>query len=62
MVFAGFGEVAAEFGAMDMDKLLTSFGFGLRFAVSTDPRMNIRVDYAHGEQEDALYVSIGEAF
>ena len=63
VVFAGVGEVAPTFGAMDSENLLPSGGFGIRWMAAKKNKVNIRADVAWGKYENALfYLSIGEAF
>lgn len=60
--FAGVAQVAPRFGDFNFDQNLYSGGVGLRFVVEPKNRVTLRVDYAVGEDEDAVYVSVGEAF
>lgn len=60
--FAGVAQVAPHFGAFDSDGNLYSGGAGLRFVVEPKNSVTLRIDYAIGEDEDAFYVSVGEAF
>jgi hypothetical protein len=60
--FAGVGQVARSFNDIGSDDWLTSYGVGLRLRVSANPRIHLRVDYARGKQEEALHISVGEAF
>ena len=63
VVFAGVGQVAPDFGAMNSDNLLPSGGFGIRWLAAKKNKVNVRADVAWGKYEDALfYLSIGEAF
>ena len=39
-----------------------SFGAGVRFRILQSERVNFRVDWAWGKDEDAYYVSLREAF
>jgi hypothetical protein len=40
-----------------------SFGGGIRFAVDTKEKLNIRVDYGIGQGKNSgLYLQLGEAF
>jgi outer membrane protein assembly factor BamA len=60
--FAGVAQAAPEFGDFRFDENLYSGGVGLRFVVEPKNQVTLRVDYAVGEDEDAVYVSVGEAF
>jgi len=64
---AGFVGAAAlydgSFNNLRNDNLYTSGGMGLRIVLQKTNRMNLRIDYAWGEQdEQGAYVSVGEAF
>lgn len=62
VVFGGIGGVAPAPGEFQTDSLLPAAGVGLRFKASTAYNVNVSLDYARGEDSDAVYVSIGEAF
>ena len=62
VVFAGVGEVAPSFAAMNGDNLLPSVGVGLRYLASKKNDVNVSIDYAVGKDSDAVYFYIGEAF
>jgi len=63
----GFAGAAAlydgDMGNIGSDTLHYSGGVGLRFRLNVENRINFRVDYAWGENdEEGFYVSVGEAF
>ncbi len=60
--FGGVGEVAPRPSAIDTANLLPAGGVGLRFSLSSQYRVNYRVDYAWGKNGGTLIVSLGEAF
>lgn len=60
--FAGVGAVAPDFGSFDGDELLPAAGVGLRYQASERYRINLSIDYAVGEDSDAVYFRVGEAF
>jgi len=62
VAFAGIGQVAPELFEMNGDNILPSYGVGIRFTASESNRINLGVDYARGEDSDAWYFRIGEAF
>lgn len=62
VAFGGVGEVAENFGDFSFDKLLPSFGGGIRFRIAKRDPINFRVDIARGKDETAFYVGVGEAF
>lgn len=61
VAFAGVGNVAPSFDKLD-GKLLPSVGVGLRFKASKSQRVNASVDFAFGDDSQAFYFYIGEAF
>lgn len=60
--FAGAAQVGPEFGSFDLDENLYAGGVGLRFVVEPKNGVTLRIDYGIGNDEGALYVSVGEAF
>jgi len=62
VAFAGAGEVANKFSDFRSDKILPGAGVGLRFRLTKQNKVNLRVDYAVGKGSHALYISVGEAF
>ena len=63
VVFAGAGQVAPHFGAMNSKNLLKSVGLGIRWLAAQKSKVNLRADVAWRKGgESAVYVSIGEAF
>jgi outer membrane protein assembly factor BamA len=60
VAFAGVGGVAPSFD--EMSKLLPAAGLGLRIQASKKYGVNAAIDYAWGDDSQALYFSIGEAF
>ncbi len=59
-VFGGIGSVGDQF--MNYDKLLGSYGVGLRCEIDSKERLRIRFDYARGYQSSGFYININEAF
>lgn len=60
VAFAGVGGVAPSFDKLG--KLLPAVGVGLRFKASKAQRVNASFDFAFGEDSQAFYFYIGEAF
>lgn len=63
----GFGGVAGLYDGglsnLDSDGIFWSGGVGLRWTLSAENRLNLRLDYAWGEDDESgFYVSMGEAF
>jgi hypothetical protein len=59
--FAGFGEVAPDFGSFGGD-YLPAAGVGARFVVSQKHRVSLSFDVAQGKDSTEYYFGVGEAF
>ena len=60
--FAGIGDVAHDVDQFQMNELKYSYGLGLRFRLSSQEKINVRIDFGLGEDTSGLYFTIGEAF
>ena len=60
--FGGTGTVARNPGSFDLGELTYSVGVGVRVTISEERRVNLRLDLAHTEFDNALVLSVGEAF
>ena len=62
--FAGISELwDGSLKNINSDTFFPSAGVGIRFTLNTENKMNFRVDYAWGaDDERGLYVGVGEAF
>ena len=60
--FIGLGDVASSFGEVDLSKIKSSVGVGLRYLVLPKERINVRIDIGFGTQHPGLYFNIREAF
>lgn len=58
--FGGVGSVTSNFG--EYDKLLGSYGVGLRYEIKEAEHIRIRFDYARGNNTSGFYININEAF
>jgi hypothetical protein len=58
----GFGQVAPELSDILSTELLAAGGAGLRFKLTRNYSMHLRLDYAWGRDGGLLYFSVGEAF
>ncbi|MFT6883227.1 MAG: hypothetical protein ACJAVY_002031 [Marinoscillum sp.] len=58
--FAALGSVSDQF--MSYDKVLGSYGAGLRLEIDPKDRLRLRVDYARGNGTSGFYLNINEAF
>ena len=62
VAFGGFGQVAPELSKLPDAQVLWAAGAGLRFQMTKEYPMHMRLDLAWGETERLLYFSVGEAF
>jgi len=60
--FAGVGDVFGEPSDVHFSTLKYSVGSGLRYALSKEQKLNIRVDLGYGREGSNFYIVIGEAF
>ncbi len=62
IAFVGTGQVMPDFGAVGTNGALPAYGLGLRWNAAPTNHINLRIDYAEGQDGGALYIGIGEAF
>ena len=62
VAFAGAGYVTDGFSEFLENEPVPSYGIGLRFMALSSHRINVRLDYARSRNNDAIYLSVGEAF
>ncbi|MBE0565950.1 MAG: BamA/TamA family outer membrane protein [Krumholzibacteria bacterium] len=62
VLFAGVGDVAPRPGGLTTAAGLTTFGLGLRWAVSPEEKVNIRMDFGFGKDDSGFFLSLGEVF
>ena len=63
VAFTGFGVVATDVSEFESRNIKPSGGFGLRYQLTKDEKINLRLDYGIGEQgSSGFYLTIGEAF
>lgn len=62
VAFGGVGEVANEWSKFNRQNLLPGGGAGLRFQLSKQNRVNLRVDLGYGKSGHTLTIGLGEAF
>jgi len=60
--FAGLGWSADSLAEMSLADTLPAAGLGLRFRLIEAYRVNARIDYGWGRNDQAVYFSIGEAY
>jgi hypothetical protein len=62
VAFAGIGGIARSLGAIGGSTILPGAGGGVRYEVSREYRINVRLDGAVGKDSRAINLSLGEAF
>jgi hypothetical protein len=62
VVFAGVGGSFGEVASFTQDSFLPAGGLGLRWRLTQQNRVNFRIDYAWGKDDQVLLISAGEAF
>jgi outer membrane protein assembly factor BamA len=62
VAFAGFGMVAPNVGDILNARVLPAGGLGVRFQLTKEYPMHLRLDYAWGRDEGLLYFGVAEAF
>ncbi len=60
--FVGCGEVAHEFKNISLKELKPSTGFGIRFALIPEQKVNLRIDFGFGKDDSSFDVTITELF
>ena len=61
-LFSGIGNVYYDIEDIDLDKIKTASGMGLRIKIKDNPRMNFRIDYAASNESNGVYFTLMEAF
>jgi outer membrane protein assembly factor BamA len=62
VVFGGIGQVAPRIAELTFEDLKVAGGLGIRFAVTEDPKINVRLDFAFSPEGFSFYVNALEAF
>jgi len=62
VAFASTGEVAPTLGRFELNGFHSAYGGGLRFALSKEEKLNLRVDYGVAKHSNAFTVQLREAF
>jgi hypothetical protein len=60
--FAGLGDVASKISQFRSRDVKASAGFGLRYMLIPEEKMNLRLDFGFGKNTSGFYVTITEAF
>lgn len=62
VAFGGLGGVWGDIPVFEQDDFLPAGGVGLRWRLTEKFRVNFRIDYAWGKDDQVLLISAGEAF
>jgi outer membrane protein assembly factor BamA len=62
VAFAGVGGSYGKVALFNQDNFLPAGGLGLRWRLTKQNRVNFRIDYAWGKDDEVLLISAGEAF
>ncbi|MFC1561170.1 BamA/TamA family outer membrane protein [Candidatus Latescibacterota bacterium] len=62
VIFGGFGQVAHEIGDISFSELKPSAGFGFRFVLIPEQKVNLRIDIGKSEDDSSLDINIMEFF
>lgn len=60
--FAGLGDVAHDISDFRLNDLKYSLGGGIRYLLSREEGITLRLDFGVGERSSGLYITLGEAF
>ena len=62
VVFTGVGDVYHTPSDIKLNTLKYTTGAGIRLAINTKERLNVRFDYGFGRKSNAFYIMLTEAF
>ncbi len=62
VAFGGVGGVWGDVPIFEQDDFLPAGGLGFRWRLTEKFRVNFRIDYAWGKDDEVLLISVGEAF
>ena len=62
VAFVSAGDVASSIRAFSPRTAKVAGGLGLRFSLSAEDRLNLRIDYGMGKNTSGIYITIQEAF
>jgi hypothetical protein len=60
--FAGIADVACKTSAFHARDFKSSAGFGIRYLLQPEEKLNLRFDYGFGKDTSGFYVNFTEAF
>ena len=62
VLFGGITQVSGNFAGLALRGIHPFTGFGLRFRLLNDTRVNLRFDWGYGDASDGNYIGVNEAF
>lgn len=62
VAFGALGEVAHEYNSFGFNEMHITYGLGVRRKISTNGKINLRIDVARGNNATNFYINIAEAF
>lgn len=62
VIFVGIGEVSPQFYSFKIELVKPSYGFGLRYRLDKEERIDLRADLGFGNGTSGIYFSIEQAF
>ncbi len=62
VAFTGIGYSARSLSRLNDSSSVKSYGIGIRYMVLESQRINLRFDYARSGDDNAIYISVTEAF
>ena len=60
--FAGYGDVADKVSHFERNSFKHYIGWGIRYLLIRDEKLNLRLDFGYGKGSSAFYINISEAF
>jgi len=60
--FLGFGDVADKIGNFVLNDFKYSAGFGFRYLLSPEEKINVRFDFGFCKESFGVYIAVSEAF
>ncbi len=60
--FAGYGDVADKVSHFERKSFKYSVGWGIRYLLIRDEKINLRLDFGYGKGSSEFYINISEAF
>ncbi len=62
VIFGAMGEVAESFKDFQTDFVRFGYGFGLRYRLRKEEKLNFRIDFAFSEEDFKFYIAAREVF